>query len=97
MKTKKPKQNLRWLVKTKQQPILSTPIIEELQQFLEQHPAERFSLNLRRMLLEFLQHDGAIEAQYLNDLLYDLEAFFEFLHIIQSHKEIEGTVSTENS
>jgi hypothetical protein len=71
------------------EPGLSKPVLAELQHFLEYHPAERFSLNLRRLLLEFLQQDGAIESHYLNDLLYDLDAFFEFLHVAQSEGNVE--------
>ncbi|MEJ0057617.1 MAG: hypothetical protein WDN75_19410 [Bacteroidota bacterium] len=35
------------------------------------------------VLLEFLIYDGAIEANYLNDLLYDLNGLFELLEAAQ--------------
>jgi hypothetical protein len=52
--------------------------------FMEYHPAKRFSLNLRTMLMEFLMFDGAIEANYLMDLLYDLEGLFQLLETIEA-------------
>ncbi|HMR56641.1 MAG TPA: hypothetical protein PKC10_04935 [Cyclobacteriaceae bacterium] len=64
-----------------------TPTLRaELVRFIEYHPADRVSKNLRMMLLEFLQHEGAIEADYLKKLLYDLEGLFELLDAI----EVEG-------
>lgn len=51
--------------------------------FIEYHQAARVSKNLRMMLLEFLQHDGAIEADYLKKLLYDLEGLFALLDAIE--------------
>lgn len=64
-----------------------TPALRaEFIRFIEYHPADRLSKNLRMMLLEFLQHDGAIEANYLKKLLYDLEGLFELLDAI----EVEG-------
>ena len=62
---------------------LSPAIVEELIHFIEYHPAKRINQNLRKLLLEFLQYDGAIEAPYLNDLLYDLEGFYKLLDVIQ--------------
>jgi hypothetical protein len=49
---------------------LSTPVKDKFIDFIEQHPARRVSLNLRRMLLEFLMIEHSVEAMYLNDLLY---------------------------
>lgn len=64
-----------------------TPTLRaEFVRFIEYHPADRLSKNLRMMLLEFIQHDGAIEADYLKKLLYDLEGLFELLDVI----EVEG-------
>lgn len=68
-------------------PSLSPPLIEEVLRFIEYHPAERFTKNLRKMLLEFLQHDSAIEANYLNDLLYDLEGLFGVLDAILDNQK----------
>jgi len=68
-------------------PILTKSLKEEFIRFIEYHPAKRFTKNLRTMLLEFLMYDGAIEATYLDDLLYDLEALFELLDVIQNELE----------
>lgn len=62
---------------------LSQSLKESFVRFIEYHPSDRFSRNLRKMILEFLQHDGAIEAIYLNDLFYDLEGLFSLLDAIQ--------------
>ncbi|MEJ0057613.1 MAG: hypothetical protein WDN75_19390 [Bacteroidota bacterium] len=63
--------------------VLSQEITEKLIHFIEHHPPRRFTTTLRRMLLEFLMYDGAIEASYLNDLLYDLDGLFELLEAAQ--------------
>lgn len=68
---------------------LSPRISEEVRQFVEYHPAKRFDKNLRKLLLEFLQFEGAIEAIYLKDLLYDLEGLFALLDAIQAESEHE--------
>jgi len=68
---------------------LSPTLREEFLRFIEYHPASRFSKNLRNMLLAFLQFDGAIEAGYLNDLLYDLEGLFALLDVIEAEKKPE--------
>ena len=58
-------------------------VLEEFSRFREFHPAKRFSVNLRTMLIEFLMYEGAIEARYMQDLLYDLQGLFELLEAIQ--------------
>lgn len=70
--------------KSKEAFALSPTLQEEFLRFIEYHPAGRFSKNLRNMLLEFLQFDGAIEAGYLNDLIYDLEGLFALLDVIEA-------------
>jgi len=37
--------------------------------------------------MEFLTYEGATEAGYLQDLLYDLQGLFEFLEAIQQLQE----------
>ncbi len=66
---------------------LTNELIEEFKYFTEYHPTERFSQNLRKMLIEFLLYDGATEAVYLNDLLFDLEGLFHLLDEIQNYKK----------
>jgi hypothetical protein len=51
----------------------------EFLRFIEYHPPRRFSRGLRKMLMEFMMQDAAVEAFYLRDLLYDLEGLFELL------------------
>lgn len=74
-----------------QQPVEGTtpPLNEHVQQefirFIKYHPASRLSKNLRTMLLEFLMTEGAMEAEYLQDLLFDLEGLFELLDAVDSH------------
>lgn len=70
--------------KSKEALALSPTLHEDFLRFIEYHPASRFSKNLRNMLLELLQFDGAIEAGYLEDLLYDLEGLFALLDAIEA-------------
>ena len=61
-----------------------TPRLQEaFVRFLEYHPAKRFSVNLRSWLLEFLMYDGSVEAEYLRDLVIDLDGLFEMLEVVQ--------------
>lgn len=62
-------------------------LLEALNHFIEFHPPERMSRNLRKMLVEFLQYQGATEAVYLNDLLYDLEGLFHVLDVASDARE----------
>lgn len=90
MKTVKRNTHVRSKIKAvTKTPVLSTALEEEFLRFAEYHPARRFSRNLRSMLLEFLMHDGTLEAFYLKDLLYDLEGLFELLEVIQAEGEIK--------
>lgn len=57
----------------------NTDCLDHLTHLLSRHPPSRLSRNLRTMLLEFLQHDDALEAPYLKDLLFDLQGLFELL------------------
>lgn len=51
--------------------------------FIEQHPPDRLSRNLRRMLLHFLMSEGGLMESYNEDLLYDLDALFNLIEEIQ--------------
>jgi len=84
------RQKSRSLPITRKKPIIGKAVQEELGRFREYHPVNRFSRNLRTMLIEFLMYDGAIEANYLQDLLYDLQGLFELLEVIQLENEIKG-------
>jgi hypothetical protein len=63
--------------------VLPHRLQEEFLHFIEYHPARRLSTNLRSLLIEFLTYEGATEAEYLQDLLYDLEGLFELLEKVQ--------------
>jgi len=75
-------------------PVLTTQLRKEFLQFLEYHPAKRFSLNLRKMLMDFLMCDGTIESSYLNDLLYDMEGLFDLLDVAQSESQDRNDLGT---
>ncbi len=77
----------------KKSSLLNQAIIDEMMRFMEYHPATRLNKNLRRLLIEFLQFDGATEARYLNDLLYDLEGLFALLDVIEALDENRGIVA----
>jgi hypothetical protein len=64
--------------------VISPRVQAALVRFVEYHPPNRFSRNLRKMLLEFLLTQGAGEGLYFQELLYDLEGLFELMD------EIEG-------
>ena len=51
------------------------------------HSARRFRRNLRKMLLEFMMYEGALEAIYLKDLIYDLDGLFDLLDAIHEVQE----------
>lgn len=68
----------------KKQTVEASGVQDEFVRFMEYHSAARFNRNLRKMLLEFMMLDAAVEAFYLKDLLYDLEGLFELLDAIQS-------------
>lgn len=74
----------------KKLPSLSPALTDEVLRFIEYHPAKRFDKNLRKLLIEFLQFDGAMEAGYLDDLLYDLEGLYTLLDAIQAEAEIKS-------
>jgi hypothetical protein len=69
------------------QAMVSTDIAAELIRFIEYHPAARVKTNIRKMLLEFLMSEGAVENFYLKDLLYDMEGLFELLDVIEGYRE----------
>lgn len=81
---------------TKSEKMINQKMIEEFEKFVEYHPAERFSRNLRSLLLEFLMYDGSAEAEYLRDLVIDMDGLFGLLDtIIDEQKIMNG--STENA
>ena len=56
--------------------VISHELLEQFERFYEYHPARRLSRNLRSLLLEFLMYDGSAEAEYLRDLVIDLDGLF---------------------
>jgi hypothetical protein len=67
--------------------MVSQKLLEQFERFYEYHPARRFSRNLRSMLLEFLMYDGSAEAEYLRDLVIDLDGLFTLLDAMEEEAE----------
>jgi hypothetical protein len=68
-----------------------TSLQEEVVRFMEYHPVNRLNRNLRKMLLEYLMQESALENFYLRDLLYDLEGLFELLDSMEVEINTRGT------
>lgn len=66
---------------------ISQELLEQFERFYEYHPAKRLSRNLRSLLLEFLMYDGSAEAEYLRDLVIDLDGLFTLLDAMQEEAE----------
>jgi len=75
--------------KTHRKPGVGIVVQEAIIHFREYHQVHRFSRNLRTMLVEFLMYDGAIEASYLQDLLYDIQGLFDLLDVMEQVNDIE--------
>lgn len=74
-------------VERSEEPVVGSVTVQAaLARFIEYHPPNRFSRNLRKMLLEFLLTQGGDEGVYFKDLLYDLEGLFELLDVIEDVK-----------
>lgn len=71
------------LVIEPQRATISQELLEQFERFYEYHPAARLSRNLRSLLLEFLMYDGSAEAEYLRDLVVDLDGLFTLLDAMQ--------------
>ncbi len=67
--------------------IISHELLEQFERFYEYHPARRLSRNLRSLLLEFLMYDGSAEAEYLRDLVIDLDGLFALLDAMEEEGE----------
>lgn len=90
MKTEKRKATGKSGIKrVRRPPAQNTPLQEEFLRFIEYHPSRRFNRNLRKMLLEFMMSDVAVEAFYIKDLLYDLEGLFDLLDAIEAEEEMK--------
>jgi hypothetical protein len=66
---------------------ISHELLEQFERFYEYHPAKRLSRNLRSLLLEFLMYDGSTEAEYLRDLVIDLDGLFTLLDAMEEEAE----------
>lgn len=74
--------------------IITPEMLEAFERFIEYHPADRLSINLRKWLLEFLMYDGSAEAEYMRDLCIDLDGLFDLLDVIRAqYKELPATNS----
>lgn len=63
--------------------VLNKRMKEAVIRFLEYHPARRMSKNLRRMLVEYLMYQGAVESTYLRETLMDIEGLFDLLDVAE--------------
>lgn len=70
--------------------VISQELLEAFERFNEYHPAKRFSRNLRSLLLEFLMYDGSAEAEYLRDLMIDMDGLFTLLDAMEEDTERPG-------
>lgn len=62
--------------------VIPDGLMAEFADFVEYHPAREFSITLRKMLLEFLMRERAVESVYLKDLLYHIDGLFDLLDAI---------------
>jgi len=74
--------------------MISQELLEQFERFYEYHPARRLSRNLRSLLLEFLMYDGSAEAEYLRDLVIDLDGLFGLLDAMEEEAEKPALVSS---
>jgi hypothetical protein len=71
------------------EPALTAKLREAVIDFLNYHPAKRLSKNLRRLLIEYLRHQGAMESIYLPETLKDLEGLFDLLDVVEEEWEFD--------
>lgn len=64
-------------------------LMNEFDRFREYHPAQRLSRNMRSLLLEFLSHENSVEAEYLQELMIDLDGLFTLLDAIEMSQKRE--------
>lgn len=73
--------------KSNQKEDLKISVDEAFIRFIEAHPVQRLSNNLRNMLIEFMIREESLECEYLQDLLFDLRGLFELLDIIEKENK----------
>lgn len=64
-------------------PVLSQALQESFLHFLEYHPPQRVSRNLRKVLAEFLKSKNAVESKRSNDIEIDMEGLFALLDVAE--------------
>lgn len=60
-------------------PLISLEKQEALLHFVETHPMDRVSRNLRRVLVQALESDGFTEALDFKEIVHDLDGLFLLL------------------
>ncbi len=71
-----------------QLPTISKELKEAIDSFQNgAHRAKRLSRNIRTVILEILQHDGMNEAEYLQDLAYDLVELHKILDVLEDEAQ----------
>lgn len=62
---------------------LSESLQEAFLDFIENHPAKRFSRNLHRMVIAHMIQETYSSSPYMKDVLLDLEGLFNLLEAIE--------------
>lgn len=70
--------------------VLQEQLFESFMSFIENHPAERLSRNLRSVLLSFLKQEGATEVLFLQDFLFDVSSLFDLLDEVAERATRDG-------
>ena len=67
-------------------PMLSTSLQEAFLDFIENHPAKRFSRNLHKMVIAHMIQETYSSSPYMKDVLLDLEGLFNLLEAIDDEE-----------
>lgn len=65
------------------EPVLSQALQESIVYFLEHHPPQRVSRNLRKMLAEFPKSKNTVESPRSNNIEIDMEGLFALLDVAE--------------
>jgi hypothetical protein len=72
--------------------LLPIPLQEAFLQFIENHPAKRFSKNLNRMILAHMIYESHSSSPYMAETLLDLEGLFVLLDAIEEEAETRKNI-----
>lgn len=63
---------------------ISNEVQDALSHFIDTHPTNRVSRNLRKLLVESLQNDAVIEDQNFKEIIYNIQGLFDLLDSIEN-------------